>query len=130
MVKKKETKKKTKKKVTKKKNIKNNKLKKNHIVLVSILILLTLIIVSLSFIYNSQIENNLSNCNKDSDCVKVQTTCCPCNMGGEEVCVPASEKEKYEINKSSCPEDLMCTAMYNCNENPCECNNGNCSFSN
>lgn len=86
-----------------------------------ILIFALMAIVILYFIlFNSQ---NL-------ECVKVQTTCCPCSNGGTEVCVLASEKEKYEVNESNCPDDLICATMYNCNENPCEFKSGECGFYN
>jgi hypothetical protein len=76
----------------------------------------------------SDVEKQINECSSDGDCVKVQTTCCPCSMGGKEVCVPESQKEKYQINQSECPERQMCAAMYNCNENSCDCIQGNCSF--
>lgn len=86
----------------------------------SIVIILAIIIFYLALSYKS-VQN--------IECVKVQTTCCSCNNGGGEVCVPLSEKENYEINKSTCPENLVCATMYNCNENPCEYKDGKCDFS-
>ncbi|MFW5794149.1 MAG: DUF5667 domain-containing protein [Bacillota bacterium] len=79
-------------------------------------------------IKNFQVNQN-NECSKDSDCVRVQTTCCPCSSGGKEVCVPKSEKEKHEVNQSKCSKNQICIAMYNCNENPCSCESGNCNFS-
>lgn len=84
-----------------------------------IIIFLALIISYLAF-YNSV---------QTKKCIKVQTTCCSCNNGGEQKCVLITEKEKYEINKSKCPKDLICTALYNCNENPCVYKQGKCTFS-
>ena len=53
-------------------------------------------------------------------CVKIRTTCCPCNMGGREKCVLASEVRDYEINLSKCPENFICTAVYSCEIESCE----------
>ena len=62
----------------------------------------------------------------DVDCVKVQTTCCPCNMGGSEKCVLSSEAGGYEENLSDCPDDLACVALYSCKIESCEYVDGEC----
>ena len=49
------------------------------------------------------------------NCTKVQVTCCPCNMGGEEKCVNSSEAERYREKLKNCPKNLICAAIYNCN---------------
>ncbi|MDH3352977.1 MAG: hypothetical protein OEL87_00840 [Nanoarchaeota archaeon] len=59
-------------------------------------------------------------------CVKVQTTCCPCNMGGQEKCVLESEARDYEINSSECLENKACVAMFNCQIESCEYIDGEC----
>ena len=63
---------------------------------------------------------------EEVECVKVRTTCCPCNMGGKEKCVLASEVEKYEVSLSECPEDLVCLAVYGCEIESCEYVDGKC----
>ena len=115
--------------MVKKENKKKNpqEFKKRIIVLVSILVVLGLIVISMAMF--SDVEKQDNGCSQDSDCVKVQTTCCPCSMGGVEKCVPGERADEIRINKSECPENQICTAMYNCNENPCGCENGNCTFS-
>lgn len=75
-------------------------------------------------------SNFLSECTVDEDCVKVQTTCCSCSMGGNEVCVPKDKAEEYRMNESECPKNNICVAMYNCNKNTCICEEGNCGFPN
>ncbi|MCK5320984.1 hypothetical protein KAJ38_00215 [Candidatus Pacearchaeota archaeon] len=60
------------------------------------------------------------------ECVKVRTTCCPCNMGGKEKCVLASEVKEYEVNLSECPEDLVCLAVYSCEIESCGYIDGKC----
>ena len=60
------------------------------------------------------------------ECVNVQTTCCPCSMGGEEKCVLANEVDKYETNLSECPENQFCIAMFNCQIESCEYIDGEC----
>lgn len=59
-------------------------------------------------------------------CVKVRTSCCPCNMGGKEACVLASEVEEYEESLSECSEGLMCAAVYNCEIESCGYVEGEC----
>ncbi len=63
---------------------------------------------------------------EDVKCIKVQTTCCPCNMGGQEKCVLESEVEKYEMNLSECSENLVCIALYACQIESCEYIEGGC----
>jgi hypothetical protein len=70
---------------------------------------------------------NAYQCIEENDCVKVQTTCCPCNMGGEEKCVAKSELAFYEEKLEECPENLACIALYNCKIDVCSCENGECS---
>ena len=59
-------------------------------------------------------------------CVKVQTTCCPCNMGGEEICVLKSEVEDYEMNSSECSPTVLCSAVFSCEIESCEYAGGEC----
>lgn len=63
-------------------------------------------------------------CKSNNDCVKVQTTCCSCSMGGEEVCAAKSQAEN--LTAKNCPAGLMCIAMYNCKIQSCFCNTGKC----
>jgi len=63
-------------------------------------------------------------CQKNEDCVKVQTTCCSCNMGGEEKCVLKSNSSLYMPN--NCQKDVMCLAMFNCKIKSCSCIQGSC----
>jgi len=59
-------------------------------------------------------------------CMKVQTTCCPCNMGGEEICVLKSEVEDYEMNSSECSPTVLCSAVFSCEIESCEYAGGEC----
>ena len=62
----------------------------------------------------------------EEGCIKIQTTCCPCNMGGEEKCVLESEVAEYEDKLSECSESLICAASYNCKIDSCEYVAGEC----
>jgi len=62
----------------------------------------------------------------DVECVKVQTSCCPCNMGGEEKCVLESEIKEYEEKLLKCSEGLICAAVFNCAIESCEYIGGEC----
>ncbi len=66
------------------------------------------------------------NSEEEVECVKIQTTCCPCNMGGEEKCVLENEVDDYSVNLSECPENQFCMAMFNCKIESCEYINGEC----
>ena len=63
---------------------------------------------------------------EDVECVKVQTSCCPCSMGGSEECVLASEFEEYEEALSECEEGLLCAAVYSCVIESCGYVDGGC----
>ncbi|MCX8194426.1 MAG: hypothetical protein N3G19_03685 [Candidatus Pacearchaeota archaeon] len=69
-----------------------------------------------------------AECYSHSDCIKVQTTCCPCNMGGNEACMPRAMAQIYEAKLKECPSanELICTALYNCKIKNCSCVNGKC----
>lgn len=64
----------------------------------------------------------------ENKCVKVLTTCCACNMGGEEVCVLENETGMYEEKLEDCPpeNELFCAAVDNCKIKKCEFNSGQC----
>lgn len=65
-------------------------------------------------------------CKVESDCVKVQIDCCPCNTGGEEKCVPASQAGAYRAEVEKCPKELFCPAVDNCKIKKCTCEKGKC----
>ncbi|MGB9707731.1 MAG: hypothetical protein ACPLXC_00130 [Candidatus Pacearchaeota archaeon] len=69
-----------------------------------------------------------AECLTDNDCVKVQITCCPCNSGGTEQCVPRGLASVYEDKLKDCPpqNQLICTALYNCKISNCTCIKGKC----
>lgn len=101
---------------------------------ISLLILVVGVLILLSaasfFLISSlrNINNRLAECNQDSDCVKVQTSCCSCNMGGQEKCVGYNILSNYQDNLKACPssDKLVCPAMYNCEITSCGCINGTC----
>ena len=98
---------------------------------VVILTFIVLVAIVISFlIYKQGIvadKNVGTRCDGNEECVKVQTTCCPCSMGGTEKCVLKEEAENYRVNESECPQEQVCPAVYNCEED-CRCRRGNCSF--
>ena len=47
--------------------------------------------------------NSSLECNSDKDCVRVQTSCCPCNAGGKEECIALKNLEKRGL-KFACNE--------------------------
>lgn len=59
-------------------------------------------------------------------CVRVDTECCSCSSGGEEVCVLKEEAENY--GPENCSETMFCAHVYNCNPGTCDFVDGECSF--
>ncbi len=92
----------------------------------TIIIILIIILTSIYFFIPQ--SPKIQECQIDSDCVKVQTTCCSCNMGGEEKCVSSSEVEFYkEKLKKECVEQMLCPAFFACHINSCVCEKGICT---
>lgn len=88
------------------------------------IVIIALVSVIMIIYANSKKNINPSECSKDSDCIKVQTTCCPCSMGGEESCVLKTKADDFKAK--DCEEKLMCAAVYSCNMNECICRDGKC----
>lgn len=66
------------------------------------------------------------SCVVDGDCVIVNTNCCPCESGGEEICV--NKDSDLANNNLECPDNLVCPQVFNCKQTPCKCVDGKCSF--
>ncbi len=66
-------------------------------------------------------------CNTSSDCIKIETSCCPCSSGGEEICGNMKQLEKYEKEKENCGDNIFCVAMYNCHITECDCIDNKCT---
>jgi len=101
---------------------------KKRIIYISLIIILILLI-TISFIYNILQKPDNTNailCRADSDCIKVQTTCCACSSGGEEKCVLKAEEINYTLKLSDCPKRNLCAQVYNCKDSNCQCINGEC----
>lgn len=101
-----------------------------------VIVLLVVILISM-MIYVRVIENKksiesknnelLNSCISDDDCIKQKIGCCPCSMGGEEICV--SVKNSSLINENlakECGAKTICIALYACKETSCGCVNGKC----
>jgi hypothetical protein len=88
--------------------------------LVAILILSSFFLV----LFMSPSETK-GECEKDSDCVKKQITCCPCNTGGKEICMNKENATEFQLR---CPSEdrIICPAVFNCMETECLCRNGEC----
>jgi hypothetical protein len=78
------------------------------------------------YLSEKNIRKEGGSCFFNTDCVKVQTSCCPCSSGGEERCVAKSEAASFEKNLENCPEDNFCAQVYSCNITDCVCREGKC----
>ena len=97
-------------------------------ILIIVIMIIVLLVAGFFVFWNVNKDKIEIECEGDDECVRVQTTCCPCNMGGEEKCVPASEKAEYEEKLENCSEEIMCAAVYKCNESDCNCIDEKCAF--
>ncbi len=97
-------------------------MRKRGIGIALIVIVILLIILAGILIFANRKDN--SECKVDSDCVKVQTGCCPCSSGGEEKCVSKLEADKYT---TKCEGEVFCAQVYNCNIEKCICAEGKCA---
>lgn len=103
----------------------NSMIKKDK-VLILIIVLISMILIL--FINGQEGCKPEAECYSHADCIKIQTTCCPCNMGGKEACMPRALAQIYEDKLKECPlaNELVCTALYNCNIQNCSCIGGRC----
>jgi hypothetical protein len=100
------------------------KSKKNISLILTVIFILAILTIILFVIGSFPDKNGIAECERNSDCVKVQTTCCSCEMGGSEKCVPHGQQGIYEAK--DCPEDPLCIALYNCEVKGCVCSKGGC----
>ncbi|MFC1686064.1 hypothetical protein ACFLZZ_03525 [Nanoarchaeota archaeon] len=73
--------------------------------------------------------NTEKQCEVNADCIKVKTTCCPCEAGGQEACIPAIDKEAFEKELSeecNTEEQRACKNLYGCKIESCSCVKGAC----
>lgn len=98
--------------------------------LIGLLVVVFLVLIAGFYIFYSLTISNSpifsdKFCELDSECVKVQTTCCPCSMGGEEDCVSYEKAKEIEKELEGC-DDTFCIALYNCQDFRCGCEEGLC----
>ncbi len=65
-------------------------------------------------------------CISNTDCIKVQTSCCSCNIGGPEQCISIAAKPLYDSLIEGCPKNPICTETNNCNIQNCTCQENKC----
>ena len=85
-----------------------------------------LLAVAAYYSTKDQVEQEVE-CHDDRDCIKVQTTCCSCSQGGDELCVSKDVAADYKIDMDTCPDDLVCTQVDNCGLGHCLCVRGSCT---
>ncbi len=103
------------------------RLKQNYWALAGIIIvaiLLVIVVLEIKKREQAKIMNGVE-CLSDKDCVSQSITCCPCSMGGNEVCVSKKNATIIQENLGNCSQ-VMCLAVYNCKETSCLCKAGKC----
>lgn len=99
-------------------------------IVVAMLLIIVLILMSFYSSKNSGNSPASNSCSSDADCMKISSTCCPCNDGGKDVCVSRENATIIKNNLEKCDTaNLICAAIYNCNSNQCSCIEGKCQFS-
>jgi len=68
------------------------------------------------------------SCQKDKDCVKTNAGCCPCSMGGTSIAIADKCVDKW-LDSLDCPPDIMCLAVYLCDDSIPVCKNNKCTLS-
>ena len=94
-----------------------------------LLIIISLLIVIVFFLSKTTNEiNQNAECSIDSDCVKQETTCCSCEMGGEEACMTKENAKIYQQQlEEKCEENGFCMTVFNCKIKKCICQEGKCT---
>lgn len=101
--------------------IKNNK---NFLIVVFVLLIIFVIFLA---IFNNGWDNfKTQECKRDEDCVKQKINCCPCEMGGEEICMNRKKAEVLEEELDKKCKNIVCIALYNCKKTSCKCIEGRC----
>ncbi len=95
-----------------------------------IILIILLAAFLIDAIYKLVKENGTTSgaeCTQNSDCVKKQVSCCPCNSGGKEICI-AKTNSSYDkvLGKCPLPGELVCAQVYNCKVGSCGCVDGKC----
>lgn len=102
--------------------------KRELVVIVIILIIVFLAgLICFSLIRVYKIESKQNECQTNEDCIKTQVSCCPCNMGGREICTNKENATLIQEQLKNCSDKILCAAVYNCKEINCICRNGKCS---
>lgn len=105
------------------------KRKKSKFILVIAILILIMLVVTWALVFKSNSANikAQAECKTGDDCIKKQITCCPCSAGGKEICI-AKTNSTYLEKVKMCPDakELICAQVYNCNPQPCICNQGKC----
>ncbi len=94
---------------------------------IAALVILFIIVTGIFIFFNSSKTFEKAECKSDGDCVLQRTTCCPCSMGGKEVCMAKTNVSAFAEEIKNCPMDLICPALYSCPEKTtCACIGGKC----
>ena len=72
-------------------------------------------------------ECDYFSCKSDEDCVKTKAGCCPCSMGGQSTAIAADCVDKW-LDSLNCSPDIMCLAVYLCNDSGPACVDGKCTL--
>jgi len=89
-------------------------------------VLAGILILSACFFLKSKQSSDIIG-GQNATCVKQQTTCCSCSMGGKEECVTKEEAvEIQEKLRRECKKGIVCIARYACEDFVCEYKNNSC----
>ncbi|MEM4330457.1 MAG: hypothetical protein QW273_00415 [Candidatus Pacearchaeota archaeon] len=80
-------------------------------------------------IFNKEKERSVEaktiECLRDSDCLIIRGSCCPCEEGGSPICIPKTELTAYTKIFDKCSEKGKCLNS-NCGKISCSCIDNKC----
>lgn len=108
------------------KQTKSNQRKSNFKLVLMAMVLLLLLASSGCKVPLKEVPEDVRECIHDTDCMKVQLSCCPCEMSGQEQCVSIAAKPIYDKLLAECSPNVICPQVYNCNIEKCICKKNKC----
>ncbi|MCX8159276.1 MAG: hypothetical protein N3D20_03275 [Candidatus Pacearchaeota archaeon] len=96
------------------------------IILLSLVVLLVFILfLTITANKEKKVEAKEIECVKDNDCLIIRAACCPCEMGGEPICIPKTRLNEFTKMLEKCSRQESCSEN-KCSKITCGCVNNKC----
>ncbi|UCD21248.1 MAG: hypothetical protein JSW08_01760 [archaeon] len=73
-----------------------------------------------------EVPEDVRECITNTDCVKIQTSCCPCERSGKDECISRAAVPLYDNLIDECSENALCPEGNNCVIESCVCEENKC----